>query len=136
MLNCGTPFMHAFMPLVPLASSGFRGIVQPDVAALDQKVGDVQVVVLDEGDAPGKDRVERATENALQVVLAGVVGRMGLAGKDDLHRPARRVQDASQPIGIAEDERGTFVAGEPAGESQRERVVVQHRAGRQHTHWR
>ena len=83
MLNCGTPLMHAFMPLVPLASSGFRGIVQPDVAALNQEVRDVEVVVLDEGDAAGKDRVERAAEDALHVVLAGVVGRMRLAGKDE-----------------------------------------------------
>ena len=92
----------------------------------------MEVVVLDKGDAPGKDRVEGATENALQVVLARVVGGMCLAGKDDLHRPAGRVQDASQAIGIAKDERGPLVAREPAGESQCERVVVEHRAGRQH----
>ena len=88
MLRCGTPLSAAFMPLVPLASSGLRGVVQPDVAALHQEVRDVQVVVVDEGDAAAEQRIERALVDALQVVLADVVGGMRLAGEDDLDRPS------------------------------------------------
>ncbi len=49
--RCGTPFSDAFMPLVPLASSGLPRIVQPHVAALHQVVRHVHVVVLDEAEA-------------------------------------------------------------------------------------
>ena len=50
-------------------------VVQPDVAALHQEVRDVQVVVVDERDPAAEHRIERAPVDALQVVLADVVGR-------------------------------------------------------------
>ena len=40
---------------------------------------------------------------ALQVVLAGLVGRMRLAGEHELHRPAGAAHEAREPIGVAED---------------------------------
>ena len=51
---------------------------------------DVQIVVVDERDAAAEQRIERALVDALQMVLADVVGRVRLAGEDDLHRAARR----------------------------------------------
>ena len=51
---------------------------------------DVQVVVVDEGDAAAEQRIERAPVDVLQMVLAEIVGRMRLAGEDDLHRASRR----------------------------------------------
>ena len=90
MLRCGTPFIAAFMPLVPLASSGLRGVVQPDVAALDEEVGDVQVVVVEERDAAAEGRDRAPAGRRLELVLAHVVGRVRLAGEDDLHRASRR----------------------------------------------
>jgi hypothetical protein len=51
-------------------------IVQPDIAALDEKVGDVQVVVVDEGDAAAEERIEGAPVHALQMVLPDIVGWM------------------------------------------------------------
>ena len=83
---------------------------------------DVQVVVVDEGDAPAELRIERAFVDALQVVLADVVGRMRLAGEDDLHRPSGGVEDARETIGIVEHQLGALVAGEAAGEAERQRV--------------
>ena len=50
----------------------------------------MQVVVVDEGDAAAERRIDRAAVDLLQVMLAGLVGRMRLAGEDDLHRPPRR----------------------------------------------
>ena len=76
----------AFWPLVPEASSGRRGIVQPHVDALDQVPADVDVVVLDEDDAAGEARVVPQVGDLLDQLLARLVGRMGLAGEDDLHR--------------------------------------------------
>ena len=81
--------MAAFMPLVPLASERFARVVQPDVAALHQEVRDVQIVVVDERDAAAEHRIERAPVDLLQMMFADVVGRMRLAGEDDLHRAAR-----------------------------------------------
>ena len=65
----------------------------------------MQVVVLDERDAARKRRIQRPPVDALQMMLAGVVGRMCLAREHDLHRATRRTQDACQAFGIVEDER-------------------------------
>ena len=46
----------------------------------------MQVVVVHEGDTPAELRIERALVDVLQVMLADVVGRMRLAGEEDLHR--------------------------------------------------
>ena len=48
----------------------------------------MQVVVVDERDAAAELRIERALVDALQVMLADVVGGMRLAGEHDLHGPA------------------------------------------------
>ena len=71
----------------------------------------------------------RAPVDLLQVVLAGLVGRMGLAGEDDLHGPPRRVEDRLQPLGVVEDQLRPLVAGEAAGEADRQRVGIEQRAG-------
>ena len=63
------------------------------------------------------------------MVLADVVGRMRLAGEDDLHRPAGGVQDPREPIGVVEDQLGPLVAGEAAREADRQRVGIEQRAG-------
>ena len=63
----------------------------------------MQIVVVDEGDAAAEQRIERALVDALQVVLADVVGRMRLAGEDDLHGPSGGVEDAREPLGVVED---------------------------------
>ena len=58
--------------------------------------------------------------------LAGLVGRMGLAGEDELHRPLRIVDQRGQPLDVAQDQVGPLVGGEPAGEADRQRVRVEH----------
>ena len=104
-------------------------VVEPHVAALHEQVRDVQVVVVDEGDAAAEHRVEGAPEHALQVVLGRVVGRMRLAGEDDLHRRGRRAFSMpGQPLGVVEDQLGALVGGEAARVADGERVGVEHRA--------
>ena len=46
-----TPFMAAFMPLVPDASSGRRGLLSQTSDALDQVAADAHVVVLEDDHA-------------------------------------------------------------------------------------
>ena len=55
---------------------------------------------------------------------------MRLAGEDDLHRPAGRVQDPREPLRIAEHQLGALVAGEAPREADRHRVGIEQRAGR------
>ena len=60
-------------------------VVEPDVDALHQVAGDVDVVVFDEDDAAGEARIVAQVGDLLDQLLAGLVGRMGLAGEDELH---------------------------------------------------
>src|SRR5690349_14416701 len=56
--------------------------VQPNVDPLHQVPGDVDVVIFDEREAAGEAAVVAEVFNLLDEILAGLVGRMGLAGKD------------------------------------------------------
>ena len=90
----------------------------------------MQIVVVDECDPAAEARVDRAAIDLLQMVLAGVVGRVRLAGEDELQRPPRRVQDAEEPLGIVEDQLGAFVACEATRETDRQRIGIEQCAGR------
>ena len=103
-------------------------VVQPHVASLDQEVRDVQIVVVDERDAAGEHRIGRALVDLLEVMFARFVRGMRFAGEDDLDRPARRVQNPEQPVGVAEDQLWPLVAGEPARETDRQRVGIEQRS--------
>ena len=74
----------AFIPLVPDASSGRRGVFsqtsQPGMIVRARP----DVVVLEEDDAALDARVARELDDLLHHVLAGLVGGVGLAGDDDL----------------------------------------------------
>ena len=95
--------------------------VEPEVHALHQQVGEVHVVVFEEGDAALELGVPGELVDALQHFLAGVVGRMRLAREDDLHRPPRVDQQPAQPLEVAEDQIGALVGREPPGEPDGER---------------
>ena len=78
----------AFIPLVPLASSGRLGVLQPDVDALHEVAGDVQVVVLEEHDAASKLRLAAPSGRPARISsLPRLVRGVGLAREDDLNRP-------------------------------------------------
>ncbi len=81
-----TPFMAAFMPLVPDASSGPTRVVEPDVDALHELARHAHVVVLEDEDAAAQRLGAAVVEDGLDDALSGSVGRMGLAGEDELHR--------------------------------------------------
>ncbi len=89
----------------------------------------MEVVVVNEPDASAEFRVERTPEDLLEMVLAGFVCRVRLAGEHDLHGAARRGQDPREAIGVREDQLGPLVAGEAPGESDGERVLIEERRG-------
>ena len=76
--------------LLAARAGGFQRparIVEPHVDALHQVPADVDVVVFDEHDAAGEPRVVPQVGDLLDELLARLVGRMGLAGEDELHGP-------------------------------------------------
>ena len=84
--------------LLAAGAGGFQraaGIVQPHVHALDQVPADVDVVIFDEDQPAGEARIVPQVGDPLDQLLARLVGRMGLAGEDDLQRPLRVVDHAA-----------------------------------------
>ena len=89
----------------------------------------MQVVVVDEGDAPAELRIKRLTIHALEMMLADLVGGMRFAGEDDLHGPSGRIENPREALGVLEDQVRPFVPGEPAREPDRQGVGLEQRAG-------
>ena len=100
-------------------------IVQPDVDALDQVPADVDVVVLDEDHALGEAGVEAEVGDPLDQLLARLVGGVGLAGEDELHRPLRIVDHLGHAVDVVEEQVGPLVGGEPPGEADGEDVRIE-----------
>src|SRR5688572_9657665 len=86
---------------------------------------DLQSVVVDECNASAVDWVDRVSVDLLQMMLAGIVGRMRLAREDNLHVSARRGEEANQPIRISEDQFRPLVGREPAREANRQRARIE-----------
>ena len=83
---------------------------------------DAHVVVLEEDDPALGAAVARERDDLLHHVLALRVGRMRLAGDDDLDRQRQ------QPLDVGEDEAGALVGREPPREADRQPVAVDPRA--------
>ena len=106
-------------------AGGFQGtarIVEPDVDALDEVAADVDVVVLDEDELVGEVGVAHHLGDLLQHALAGLVVRMGLAGKEELHGALGIVDHGGQPLDVGQQQVGALVGGEAAGEADGQRV--------------
>ena len=114
-------------------AAGFERLarcVEPDVAALHEQVRHVQVVVIDERDAAGRaaDRAPggtRAADDACRLRRPGAPCR-----RTRIARDVGAVRRAAQPIDIAKHQIGPLVAGEPPGESNRQRGGIEHGARR------
>ena len=94
-------------------------------------MSDVQVVVVYEGHSPAECGIECPLVHTLQMMLARVVGRVSLAGEDQLDRSLGRVENATQPLRVGEDELRAFIVGEPSREADGQCVRVEQRAGGQ-----
>ena len=119
------PFADAFMPEVPEASSGRRGLLSQTSTPRTMQLGDPHVVVLEDEDAAAELRRAAAGEDRLDHLLAGPVGRVGLAGEDELDRPVGVVDEAGEPVHVGEEERGPLVGGEAAGEADRQDLRIE-----------
>ena len=72
-------------------------------------------------------RVVGEGDHLLDQPLAAVVGRVGLAGDHDLHRPGGVQQQGAQPLRVAQHQGEPLVRGHTAGEADGEHVGVEHR---------
>ncbi len=84
----------------------------------------VDVVVLDENEFVGEPRIAHHFGNLLQHPLAGLVARMRLARKHELHRPCRVVDDLSEPLDIRQNQVRSFVRGETPREADRQSILA------------
>ena len=69
------------MPLVPEASRGRRGVVQPHIAARNHLAGHVHVVVFDEHQVALQVAVLAQVNDVLDVAFAFIIPRMRFAGE-------------------------------------------------------
>ena len=100
-------------------------VVQPHVHALHEALGEGNVVAGHEDDAAQEPVLLGDLHDLLDEVLAHAVGRVGLAGEDELHRTLGVVDDGVEPIEVAEKQRGTFISGEAAGETDGQHILAQ-----------
>jgi hypothetical protein len=84
----------------------------------------VQVVAFDEQDAAFEFRALGHLGDLADDLLAGLVGRVRLAGEQEEHRPAGLRDDLGQPFRVLEEQRGALVGGEAAGETDGQDVRV------------
>ena len=68
-----------------------------------------------------------AGEDVLDDLLAGPVGRVGLAGEDDLDGPLGVADEPGQAIHVGEHHPGPLVGREAAGKADRQGVRIEHR---------
>ena len=100
-------------------------VVEPDVDTRHEVAGDPHVVVLEDEDAAPELLRARAAEDLLDDLLARPVGRVGLAGEDDLDRSLLVPEQPAQPLDVAEEQAGALVGREAAGEPDRQDVRVE-----------
>ena len=119
------PVHRRLHPARPRRLERRLGVVEPDIDPVDQVLRRLLAVVLQERDPARELRPARELEDPLQEALALLVGRVGLAGEDELDRPERVRQDPAEPLGIGEDQVRPLVGREPAGKADRQHRRVQ-----------
>src|SRR5205085_9130734 len=100
-------------------------VVEPDVGALNQVAGDLDVVVLEEGYAR---LFASQLDDLMEERFARLVGWVGLARIEDLDRLHRRREKALEAGAGGPHQRRSLVGREPAAEGDGQRIRVE--AGR------
>ncbi len=100
------------------------GGVQPDVRPLKQVTRQMHVVIFKEHKALADGRAVGELEQLFDEVLALIVTRMGLAGKNELNRAAGVVDDGLQALGVLNQQESAFVGSESARERDGQDVRV------------
>ena len=100
-LTFSAPLAAAFMPLVPLASSGRRGVLSHTSTPRHHRARDAHVVVLDEDDVAAQLGVAARVDDRADQLLAALVLRVRLAREDELHRALAVAEEALHALDVA-----------------------------------
>src|SRR5262249_15971288 len=100
-------------------------VVQPNVAAGHHLPRDVNVVVLDEDEIVLEIAITAEVNDVLDVTLAFVVARVGLAGENKLEGPLFVFNELNDIVELLKNQRRALIGRETAREADRQRVRVQ-----------
>jgi hypothetical protein len=92
-------------------------IVQPNVAAGNHLARDMDIIVLNKYKMAQQIRKLAEMNDMLDEAFAFIVFRMGLAGKDELDRTLRILDELCDVPELLKDKRRAFVGGKPAGKT-------------------
>ena len=96
--------------------------IEPYVHALHHAARELHVVVLQEDDLAHELRLRRYLYYTLYEILSGLVVRVRLARKDELHGTLLVVDDGRQTLQIREEQVGALVGRKAARETYRQHV--------------
>ena len=114
-------------PRGPAGLQGPQRVVQPHVAAREQGAGHRNVVIGQEHDPVPHGGVVGELHQVLDHFLARIIGRVGLAGDDQLDGVLRVQQQRLEPGRVPQHQGQPLVSRHAPGEPDREHVRVQHR---------
>ena len=100
-------------------------VVHPDIHALDEPLGDRDVIARDEDNLSEETLILGNLDDPLDEILTGLVGRVSLAGEEELYRTLRIVHDLVEPVKVGEQQGSTLVGCETAGESDCQDIITQ-----------
>ena len=127
------PVGHAVQRrLLAAGAAGLAGagrVVEPDVHPLVEEARRLHVVVFDEDHLARELRRAGQAVDLLDERLARLVGRVRLAGEDELHGPPGLGHQVVEARQVAHKQRGPLVGGEAAREADGQRVGVEHTLG-------
>ena len=110
--------------------------VQPNIDTLYHATGQLHVVILQENDTPYETRHGSHLDDPLDQILSRFVVRVCLAGKNELYRPFRIIDDRIQTIQVSEEQVSSFVSRETAGETDGQNIRFQHLLNADQLCWR
>ena len=99
--------------------------VHPDIAARNEALGNIHVVVLDKDNLAHELRHARNLDDATNQTLATTVGRMSLAGKDELNGTLGIVDNLSQTVEVGEEQVCTLVGSKTTGKADGESLGIE-----------
>ena len=117
------PLMAAFMPDVPLASSGYSGLLIQTSTPGDEFARECEIVVFDQQHAADELGLHRQFVNLFDQTLAGLVVRVRLARHDQYHGTLGIVQQPRQPVALGEHQRRALVGGETARKAEHQHFL-------------
>ena len=118
MLRFKPPLQRIFCPLVPDASIGRRGCVQPDVASGHHLARDMDVVIFQENQPAPQFAVFAEVNYLLDLTFAFIVRGMRFSREDELNRAVRIRRQLDDRIVIARTAEGRVYRSQNGGRNR------------------